>query len=466
MQSGETCQGIADKNGISLQDFASWNGASNPAKCGVWANVYACVNVIGRQPSTTKPDNGIQTPSPVQPDIVDTCSKFHYVQKSQNCDDVAKANGISTKDLASWNRKVGGGCAGLWADTYACVGVIDMYDFQKANLAGWNVIDGAFSADSQALVASNVPAGKAYVSAEMNDFIMQSDVIISSGSGNAGLIFRASNIGKGADAYCGYYVGITSQNGGAIILGRANNDWNQLASVPASIQPGKSYRLHVEAVGDGITISLNQRSNKVISVRDGTFRSGSCGVRVYSTGATYDNIGIYSAVYDPFDVNMAGWSIADGGFDARTGVMQAPRVDSGKATLNTIFSDFTFDVDVSINSGGDGNVGVLFRASNVGSGPDSYQGYYVGIEPGRLTLGKANFGWTLIKSVAANIGADTNHHIRILAYKTTLAVWVDDMATAKIAAVDDSHSSGVVGARVYRAGGKYDNFEVVHGIAV
>lgn len=73
-------------------------------------------------PTTT--GNGIATPSPTQPEMVDNCNKFYFVKKGDNCADIASKSGISAADFMLWNPKVGSQCAGLWADTYACVGVI------------------------------------------------------------------------------------------------------------------------------------------------------------------------------------------------------------------------------------------------------------------------------------------------------------------------------------------------------
>jgi hypothetical protein len=80
------------------------------------------------------------------------------------------------------------------------------------------------------------------------------------------------------------------------------------------------------------------------------------------------------------------------------------------------------DVDVQINGATGGNAGVIFRASNLQVGANSYQAYYVGIVPGSVMLGKADFGWTLLQSVAVEISANNMHHIRILAFKHSLVV--------------------------------------------
>lgn len=463
VQSGDSCDAVAKKNGISVDDFTKWNPGVGGTRCStLWANVYACVNIIGREPSATKPSNGISTPSPVQPNIVDTCNKFHYVEDDQSCDDVARLNGISVKDLASWNPKIGSRCSGLWSKTYACVSVISNYYFQQGNMAGFNVADGKFSVQNNMLVAGKVFSGKAYVEAPMNDFIMDATLTVVEG-GNAGLIFRASDIHDGADSYRGYYAGIGD---GFMVLGRVDNGWTQLANVPVDAHIGQKYSIIVEAMGDNIDVYLDSRGHKMISVHDGTFRSGSCGVRVYNGAAKFQSVRIMPAVYEPFDVNMAGWSIADGGFDARTGVMEASSLDSGKATLNTVFGDFTMDVDVAIHDSHNGNVGVIFRANNVRDGPDSYSGYYVGIESGRVTMGRVDNSWTELKHADVQLSTDDFHHIRIMAAGGAFFVYVDDMQSIKMIVADDKFKSGFVGARVFRSGARYDNFKIVNGLSV
>ncbi|KAJ2978409.1 hypothetical protein NQ176_g3831 [Zarea fungicola] len=68
--------------------------------------------------------SGIETPLPIQPDMVSDCNKFYLVKKGDTCVTIAVEHGITEKDFATWNPKVGGNCAGLWAETYACVSVI------------------------------------------------------------------------------------------------------------------------------------------------------------------------------------------------------------------------------------------------------------------------------------------------------------------------------------------------------
>ncbi|KAK4215772.1 LysM-like protein [Rhypophila decipiens] len=130
---GEGCAATASKNGISLTQFLAWNRGAGGTNCtGLWGNAYTCVYIIGHTPTTsttatptpTKPSNGVQTPTPIQSDMVSNCKKFHFVQDNQTCDVIARQYSISLSNFVTWNPAVGSSCTGLWAKTYACVGLI------------------------------------------------------------------------------------------------------------------------------------------------------------------------------------------------------------------------------------------------------------------------------------------------------------------------------------------------------
>jgi hypothetical protein len=42
---------------------------------------------------------GIETPSPLQPDIVDNCNKFYPVKEGEDCAVVSSKNGITQAEL-------------------------------------------------------------------------------------------------------------------------------------------------------------------------------------------------------------------------------------------------------------------------------------------------------------------------------------------------------------------------------
>ncbi|KAK4144200.1 uncharacterized protein C8A04DRAFT_28103 [Dichotomopilus funicola] len=72
----------------------------------------------------TTPTNGVTTPLPTQTGMVGNCKKFHFVQKDETCDTIAALYSITTAQFIKWNPAAKSGCTGLWASTYACVGLI------------------------------------------------------------------------------------------------------------------------------------------------------------------------------------------------------------------------------------------------------------------------------------------------------------------------------------------------------
>ncbi|KAM0424886.1 hypothetical protein ACHAPT_009942 [Fusarium lateritium] len=121
-----TCTSIQNYYKISLEDFGKWNPAVGSKCTGLWADYHVCIGVIGGTPTptTTKPGNGISTPTPIQAGMVSNCNKFHLVSKTTTCTSIQNYYKITMADFAKWNPAVGSGCTALWADYNVCVGVI------------------------------------------------------------------------------------------------------------------------------------------------------------------------------------------------------------------------------------------------------------------------------------------------------------------------------------------------------
>ncbi|KAF4502551.1 hypothetical protein FAGAP_1221 [Fusarium agapanthi] len=61
-------------------------------------------------------DNGITTPLPIQPRMVDNCDVFYYVKPGDNCLIISAQFGISFNQFKEWNPTVRKDCLSLWAD--------------------------------------------------------------------------------------------------------------------------------------------------------------------------------------------------------------------------------------------------------------------------------------------------------------------------------------------------------------
>ncbi|KAK2592632.1 hypothetical protein QQS21_009659 [Conoideocrella luteorostrata] len=462
VKDGDRCPGIAASNGISEADLLKWNPKIGSTCTDLWKDVYVCVGAIGDSGTPTDPPNGIQTPSPLHPEMINVCAKFYKVRDGEGCVQVAAKNGITVDDLASWNGKIGTNCAGLYRDTYACVGIIQSYNFDDGTNMRWATVDGKYDASSKALVAAKSNGGKAVLKAPLRDFMYKARVKLDSSSGNAGVIVRSSSLSEGADAYRGYYIGISAENNGYVVIGRADNSWRELKRTSTAIKAGNTYTVKVLALGDSISVFVDDMGTPKFTIQDGTHRTGSIGTRVYATGASFDNMEIWPIVYEEFKKNMVGWVIYDGGFDARTGKMTCLDVPSGKTLMDPFFDDFILDAELSVSKTSAGDAGLVFRTTSAGKGTDAFHGYYVGLEPsrGRVVLGRADGRWTELKAASMSIDANKPYRVQIKAIGDAIDVYVGDLGRPKISVMDGKFKTGHVGVRVHNMGATADDLAI------
>ncbi|KAI9148438.1 transporter [Paramyrothecium foliicola] len=122
IKSGNSCSAIQSTDKISFTDLYKWNPAIGSGCGSLWLNSYVCVGVIGGTP-TNPPDDGIETPQPIQDGMVNNCKKFHFVKPTQTCQMIQDQYKVTLANLVKWNPAIGSGCNNLWANTNLCVGV-------------------------------------------------------------------------------------------------------------------------------------------------------------------------------------------------------------------------------------------------------------------------------------------------------------------------------------------------------
>jgi hypothetical protein len=167
-------------------------------------------------------------------------------------------------------------------------------DFSDGQMLGWTTYDGTWKVQNEnALVGSST--GKAVLNTNFGDLVFDAQVTVtiaaSSGNTDAGVVFRATNLGNGPDAYSGYYAGISPR--GYALLGKSDNGWQQLATANITINTGETYSLRVTAVGSDIKLLVN--GEEKISVSDSSFASGANGVRVFEATAGFGSIKVAKA---------------------------------------------------------------------------------------------------------------------------------------------------------------------------
>jgi hypothetical protein len=172
------------------------------------------------------------------------------------------------------------------------------FTFDANDTTGWSWIGGGWWAHDRQLrttPSGAAPGSKALMeNVDVADLRLEADVTPPP-AGDAGVVFRVNKASIGADAYEGYYAGV-SASAGQVILGRADGrTWTPLEIVARPIPAGRGTKLSVTARGTRIEVRLNDDAAPVISVTDDRWTSGQAGVRLYTTDAdqavgAFDNV--------------------------------------------------------------------------------------------------------------------------------------------------------------------------------
>lgn len=108
VQSGDGCDVIAQKNGITTAQLRSWNAEINASCTNLWADYYICTGVPGAvtNPPTTTTSAPSPSNSPALPGAVSDCNKWYKIASGDGCDNVAAKNTITVAQLRSFNTQI------------------------------------------------------------------------------------------------------------------------------------------------------------------------------------------------------------------------------------------------------------------------------------------------------------------------------------------------------------------------
>jgi hypothetical protein len=228
----------------------------------------------------------------------------------------------------------------------------------------------------------------------------------------------------------------------------------------AAVARGSGHNSVINVPGTDIWYILYHR--RPLGETDGNHRQLAYDRMVFRADGTIAPVTM--KVKDNFaDGNALGWRAYGGGWSVGSQQLAATRSYGGKALLNTNFGRFTQDTDVTVTGGG-GDAGVVFRVTQPATGADSYRGYYAGISTrGRVLLGRADNGWTLLRDAALPVVAGQRYRLRVTASGADIRVYVDDMTTPKLTVTDGTFATGANGVRVYDTSASFDNIAVNHG---
>ncbi|KAI2606668.1 carbohydrate-binding module family 66 protein [Hypoxylon sp. NC1633] len=161
------------------------------------------------------------------------------------------------------------------------------------------------------------------------------------------------------------------------------------------------------------------------------------------------------------DGNMFDWKTYGGDWSVVDQRLVVASTEGARAFLDTNFTDLIFDATVFITDGS-GDAGLVFRATNLSTGVDEFEGYYVGISLlGTVSLGKANLGvWTTLSEGTMDSLGATEHRVRVSVIDIEISVYVDDMDNPKLVTADASFVGGATGVGVRNAGAKFGTVSV------
>ncbi|OJJ99002.1 carbohydrate-binding module family 50 protein [Aspergillus aculeatus ATCC 16872] len=134
---GDSCEKIEAQFDISATQFLKWNPSVDSDVPGTTAPVTTTVPATT---TTTTPADGITTPTPIQPGMADSCSKFDLVQSGDSCEAIAAKYDIQLFIFYTWNLAVGWSCADLDVGYYVCIETLGYTAPTTTTAAAGNVI--------------------------------------------------------------------------------------------------------------------------------------------------------------------------------------------------------------------------------------------------------------------------------------------------------------------------------------
>ena len=378
------------------------------------------------------------------------------------------------------------GCAEVTGE--GSVGVLPFASTFAGSDSGWIGYNGCWSVSggvySDTCSSGNGPKAVAGSTA-WTDYTLQGDVRVDSGT-QAGFLVRLTNPSAGTDSLNGYYVGATADG---LVLGRESNGWTGLtsAALPGGFAVGTWYHLVVQVVGCTLTVSgapvasTATPASFTYTDKGCSQTAGAIGIRDQGSNASWRNItvtpgGTTSTGTLPLASMFASTSVSDwtpyGGtwtVNTSTGTYADTAGGAGdKSVQNRVWGDATLTGDVELNTLGDNaNAGFLVRVSSPAVGADSLNGYYAGVTPTSLVLGREMNNWTALTSapLPVSLTANTWYHLTVETVGCTITLTGEPSNGGSIvstSAIDSgcTQKTGTIGVRTFNANATWRNIAV------
>jgi hypothetical protein len=180
-------------------------------------------------------------------------------------------------------------------------------DFNSGTDVNWTRYGGNFAFNSGRYLLNNTNTyGKALVGDNFwTDGTLEADVLISTATGDAGLLFRATNPDyTGPDDVFGYYAGLRSS--GSVFLGKMSYSWNELTSAPVTVGTNTWHHLKITMQSTALKIYVDDMATPKIIRDDSTHGRGQIGVRTFQSNAQFDNVTFSNAASLRLNLQRAG----------------------------------------------------------------------------------------------------------------------------------------------------------------
>ncbi|MDB4331442.1 family 43 glycosylhydrolase [bacterium] len=175
---------------------------------------------------------------------------------------------------------------------------------------------GEWLPDGHLIKVTGSPAKLCIGQQSWRDFILEVEVKANPDS-QAGVIFRASQVGREIDQYSGYYVGVHAGRD-SVMWGAANNRWQPIAQRAVPVTPGTWYTIKLIVFQQQFKVWINQtlittKRFPIFNGVDNRFKEGVIGLRSLGSGASFRNLRIHeyhpqtkSSTYtNPVQINCA-----------------------------------------------------------------------------------------------------------------------------------------------------------------
>ncbi|MEH7503999.1 GH32 C-terminal domain-containing protein [Neobacillus drentensis] len=169
--------------------------------------------------------------------------------------------------------------------------VVSVYDGEfYSNLTGWK---SDLSASKWTITENGIrgthTSDANYIAKEIaGDFTYEADMMLGQEGGAGSILFRANEDGRS-----GYYFNLDPNMKAFRLFYKIDGGFDErmvIGKVPAFIQPGKTYKVKIEAKGPHIQIYID--GQKIMDLQDGSFAEGHFGVNVFGGQAYYQNVNV------------------------------------------------------------------------------------------------------------------------------------------------------------------------------